>query len=362
MVKLLFLRKVLTFYLQVNADFKDEKGRSPLQYAARKGHLKVIRALVDSGRVDISSQDKDGFNAVIEASKHHHTAVLEYLKERYPDGFGAHDSMGTNVLGFAFINNSPRQLATIKLLVYSKYVDLNERNTGMEIPMFKAATHNSMEGVKYLIENGADVNAVDKDGKTPLHAVAGEAFNDEMVKALVEYGANVNATDKKDETPLHKVARKKIPESLAGKPPPQPVASRKSPNSVPSKKVPHYEADKETDKGANKSTNKKADKNQTMKIVECLVQNGANVNAINRQGKTPLHLAAGDSRNFEIMKYLLDQGKADPNIKNKDGQDSLMYAKEKGERQGDSVIIAAIDLKQIELKKTKQKQKRRKKA
>ena len=346
----------------MNADFKDENGRSPLQYAARKGHLEVIRALVDSGRVDISSQDKDRFNAMIEASKHHHTAVLEYLKERYPDGFGAHDSMGTNVLGFAFIHNSPRQLATIKLLVDSKLVDLNERNTGMEIPLFKAATHNSMEGAKYLMKNGADVNAVDEDGKTPLHAVAGEAFDDEMVQALIEYGANVNATDKKDETPLHEVARKTRPESLAGKPPLQPVASRSSPNNVPSKKVPHSEMDKETDKGTDKTTNKKADKNPTMKIVECLIQNGANVNAINRQGITPLHLAAGDSRNFEILKYLLDHGKADPNIKNKDGQDSLMYAEAKGETLGDSVIIAAIDRKQKELKKTKQKQKRGKKA
>jgi cytohesin len=345
----------------VDADFKDNDGRSPLQYAARNGHLEVIQALVDSGRVDISSQDKEHFTAVIQASKHHHTAILEYFIERYPDGFKAHDVDGTNVLGFAFIDKSPRQLATIKLLVDSKLVDLNERDTGGEKPMFKAATHNYVEGARYLMENGADVNAIEKNGKTPLHAVAGETFDYEMVKALVNHGANVNATDKENETPLHKVARYTPPQPLAGKPPPHPVTSGNPPNSTPSREVPSSEADKDTNKITKKTTRRNPDRSSTLEIVEFLIQHAANVNAINRQGMTPLHLAAGDGRSFEIVKFLLDNAKADPTIKNKDGEDPLMYAKAKGQSLGSSAIIAAIEQKQEALRKRQQKSKKGKK-
>jgi hypothetical protein len=57
-----------------------------------------------------------------------------------------------------------------------------------------------------LIENGADVNAVDKDKWAALHLAAQNGHVD-VVNVLIQSGADVNAVTKKKLTALHLAAR-----------------------------------------------------------------------------------------------------------------------------------------------------------
>ncbi len=53
-----------------------------------------------------------------------------------------------------------------------------------------------------FLELGANVNAVDEYGDTPLHFAASSSFNVDAVKKLIEYGANANTLNMNKQTPL----------------------------------------------------------------------------------------------------------------------------------------------------------------
>lgn len=57
--------------------------------------------------------------------------------------------------------------------------------------------------VRLFLELGADIEAVDYMNETPLHAAA-SAFKVQAVKELIAHGANVNAKNKMKQTPLEK--------------------------------------------------------------------------------------------------------------------------------------------------------------
>ena len=62
-----------------------------------------------------------------------------------------------------------------------------------------AAAFENKEGVQLLLMRGADVNAQDKNGATPLMKAALDGAGD-IVRLLLEKGANVNLRDNKKQT------------------------------------------------------------------------------------------------------------------------------------------------------------------
>ena len=69
-----------------------------------------------------------------------------------------------------------------------------------------ACKFGDLEKVKQLLENGADVNAGDKDDRTALMFAAGNGHK-EVVELLIENGADVNAKNIMGKTALMSASR-----------------------------------------------------------------------------------------------------------------------------------------------------------
>ena len=69
-----------------------------------------------------------------------------------------------------------------------------------------AVGQNHQEVSAYLLDKGAEVNAVTADGLTPLH-MAAQNGNLDIIKLLLERGAKIDAIDSKGWTPLDRAVK-----------------------------------------------------------------------------------------------------------------------------------------------------------
>lgn len=63
-------------------------------------------------------------------------------------------------------------------------------------------SESNLSWMELLLSNGADVNAQDVDGKTPLHWLVRKACSAKAVKLLLDFGADVNIRNNNFDIPL----------------------------------------------------------------------------------------------------------------------------------------------------------------
>ena len=87
-----------------------------------------------------------------------------------------------------------------------KSVNINEPDNEGWTALHEAATHQELDVVKWLIDNGANASARDNRGETALHLIAEEGDDDhetlEIIKELLRAGASPYAKNDSGETPL----------------------------------------------------------------------------------------------------------------------------------------------------------------
>ncbi len=171
--------------------------------------------------------------------------------------------------------------------------------------------------VAALLKKGANANAVDTFGYTPLHF----AMNREVAGLLIKNGAKVAAkSDSNGWTPLHRAAfasNKEVAQLL--------VAEGADVNAK--------------DKLGNAALYYAAGWSHSKELAQLLITKGADVNAQDKGGWTPLHYAAY-AGNADMVKLLIAH-KAKVNVEDNFGQTPLSQAKAAGRTDVVKILKAA---------------------
>jgi len=248
-------------------------------------------------------------------------------------------------------------VADVRYLLEKEGVDVNVHNRNPSNLLHRAfsdSRHDAvLDIVKYLIEKGAGVNAIDQSNNarmeaTPLHNAILYKQNLAVIKFLVESGADLNAKNTVKLTPLYYALEQRDCDMEVVK---FLVSKEADINAVL-----HHAIGKGMDlefikflvaSGADVNAKNEKLYGQTplhiivgrnfdypnfIEPINFLVASGADINARNNRDETPLWIAINLGKDVEVIKFLVSKG-ADANAKNADGFTPFGLAKAIHQRQ-----------------------------
>lgn len=154
---------IVSFLLEIPVDpnQRDDGGRTPLHWAAQEGHLRVAKALLSAG-ANSSVLCKNGFTPLATATGEGNASMVKLLLDH-----NANPNLGSNG----------------------------------QFPLHLACAYGHREIVALLLQYGANIENRDQDGRSAIfYAVKSEFLS--VVKDLIEHGAQLNAVDKQGQNLL----------------------------------------------------------------------------------------------------------------------------------------------------------------
>ena len=283
---------------------------------------------------DVASRIKGGMEALFDCDKPHFAAWLGIynMEESIPES----------------LSKMPTPLYYSSLCGFSDLVEhiaiehpqqVNSISGRHNFPLLAALVRKHIRVADILLKHGANVNIRGMRERTPLH----EAIRDvRMVQSLLKNGAEVNCRQDDLRTPLHLAA-------LFGEVKVATVLAEHKAN------IDSLDNEGKTPlhlllEGSSR------DNDNILDLARLLLKHGANSNAQQKSKYTPLHTAAFNGR-LDVTQVLLDHG-ANPNTEN-EGRDTALHLVSRGEydSQEHGAGIARLLLKHgvdVHLKNTKQ--------
>ncbi len=189
---------IAKYLLENNADtgVQDSSGATPLHEAVRYGNVEIAKALLNSG-ANVNARDNLGKTPVMLILPKDKTADIYKLLISFRADLTQKDMFGDTVLHTASMLNVGA--STFSILIDGG-ADVDARNKEGVTPLAIAVQKNDLETVKLLTVSGADIHTQDTNGNSPLSlALAGSS---EMLEAVVNE-TNAGLTDSNGNTPLH---------------------------------------------------------------------------------------------------------------------------------------------------------------
>lgn len=207
---------------------------SILYLAVVDSTTEVVRLLMDVG-VDIDEASGTQEHNIVQATVLHakQPGTLKEILLHVEDSLLI-DELGNTLLHYAAASSSDRS-AFIELLIESGHdvnAKSNERKMGEDyclryrggtpllsclngsVFLMQSDGNVNVQNIRCLLKYGADVNATAYDTSTALHVVFNWNNSMECIEILVDHGADIEARDENGETPLHHAARDSYAEDI----------------------------------------------------------------------------------------------------------------------------------------------------
>ncbi len=155
----------------------------------------------------------------------------------------------------------------------------------LDSELLGAAAEGDVSSVVLLLDHGADIEAMDDKGRTPLHEAVEFNTDPAVAAVLLDHGANIEARADEGITPLHRAAENNVEPAVAallldrG----ADIAARDNYGATP--------------------LHRAAENNVEPAVAALLLDRGADIDAVSRGRHTPLHWA-----NSAMAALLLDRG------------------------------------------------------
>mmetsp|Transcript_10944 Transcript_10944/g.32500 ORF Transcript_10944/g.32500 Transcript_10944/m.32500 type:complete len:2648 (+) Transcript_10944:3-7946(+) len=172
----------------VDLDLGDTEQRRPIHLAACCGHQDIIEVLIQSG-ADVNVKSRNGATPLHDALYHHQDDAAKLLLSH-----GAERLDTAIAKKMCIAAHDPEGTEDLKYLVSFDSTEVNAVNHSLRSALHVAAAEGNVDSVRLLVEEMADVNAVDSRGSTPLQ----DAFHGDhsaCAKILLAEGAGMGEFD-----------------------------------------------------------------------------------------------------------------------------------------------------------------------
>ena len=301
--------RLLLDHGKLNLNYRDDWGWTAVYSAAWFGHVGVLKELLREDGVDVNLADNRGVLPFFAAAEGGHEEAVRVLLEWRGTNIAARDSNGRNVLHYCAENG---QSGVLKQLLRVRGLDVNAADQEGLTPLLYAVMRGSDETVRVLLEwPDVDLAAQGRHGGTALYFCVNRGFHRITDLLLADGRTDPNIPSYGNWYPVHGSVQ-----SIATNWP------RATEGLQSLKKCEKVDFNR---KGPLEATALCLAAKEDIPVKYYLDTEGVDVNAGDRNNRTPLHFAV-ETANDSNVEELLAEGNIDVNVKDINGFTPLWSA------------------------------------
>ncbi|KAH8807526.1 ankyrin repeat-containing domain protein [Xylogone sp. PMI_703] len=323
-----------------SVDSRDSQNRTPLHWACSRGHISTVSLLLKAGSA-LDEEDNEGVKPIHEAARKNHASIVRMLLEagvnpltpktrenmdKYLWMCGEESTIGDTAVKYAYLQgHTDTIMAMLPFIItetleeifcqccrYGKFaaaraiLDATDLSPNTKLDdasaLYLACRAHSVGIVELLLAKGADVELTSQWRVTKKYAHYTREYR--IFRLLLDSGADIEAKDGKGDTPLLSL----FPgDGSIGKEPPSLLAAETLLRAGANVMAINASGDSVLHRCLSSS--------QNIKLFQLLFEYGASVDSIGKYGNTIMHAALGncyqDGRSeymTDIIDFLLNRG------------------------------------------------------